>query len=120
MSLFASLLSKGKRSVEFSAKATASAAKTVTAAIPKQKPPLKRQFSTLSMHSHRLSLAGASETSANQLEEHEKPYDAPMMRIFGLNKPEWPYNIIGNDHVTVNSRNAILSLEKEKGEGWGE
>ncbi|PBC34312.1 Multidrug resistance protein [Apis cerana cerana] len=77
------------------AKATASAAKTVTAAIPKQKPPLKRQFSTLSMHSHRLSLAGASETSANQLEEHEKPYDAPMMRIFGLNKPEWPYNIIG-------------------------
>lgn len=78
------------------AKATASAAKTVTAAIPKQqKPPLKRQFSTLSMHSHRLSLAGASESSANQLEENEKPYNAPMMRIFGLNKPEWPYNIIG-------------------------
>ncbi|XP_050493807.1 multidrug resistance protein homolog 49-like, partial [Bombus huntii] len=77
------------------AKATASAAKTVTAAIPKQKPPLKRQFSTLSMHSHRLSLAGASECSENQLEEHEKPYDAPMMRIFGLNKPEWPYNLIG-------------------------
>ncbi|KAK1131154.1 hypothetical protein K0M31_017447 [Melipona bicolor] len=78
------------------AKATASAAKTVTAAIPKQqKPPLKRQFSTLSMHSHRLSLAGASESSVNQLEEHEKPYDAPMMRIFGLNKPEWPYNLIG-------------------------
>ncbi|CAD1474199.1 unnamed protein product, partial [Heterotrigona itama] len=77
------------------AKATASAAKTVTAAIPKQqKPPLKRQFSTLSMHSHRLSLAGASESSVNQLEEHEKPYDAPMMRIFALNKPEWPYNLI--------------------------
>lgn len=55
------------------------------------------------MHSHRLSLAGASETSANQLEEHEKPYDAPMMRIFGLNKPEWPYNIIGNDRHRVNS-----------------
>ncbi|XP_017766394.1 PREDICTED: multidrug resistance protein homolog 49 isoform X1 [Eufriesea mexicana] len=77
------------------AKATASAAKTITATIPKQKPPLKRQFSTLSMHSHRLSLAGASESSANQLEEHEKPYDAPMMRIFGLNKPEWPFNLIG-------------------------
>nr|XP_003701514.1 PREDICTED: multidrug resistance protein homolog 49 isoform X1 [Megachile rotundata]XP_012136737.1 PREDICTED: multidrug resistance protein homolog 49 isoform X1 [Megachile rotundata]XP_012136738.1 PREDICTED: multidrug resistance protein homolog 49 isoform X1 [Megachile rotundata]XP_012136739.1 PREDICTED: multidrug resistance protein homolog 49 isoform X1 [Megachile rotundata] len=78
------------------AKATASAAKTVTAAIPKQqKPPLKRQFSTLSMHSHRLSLAGASESSANQLEENEKPYNAPMMRIFGLNKPEWPFNIVG-------------------------
>ncbi|CAK9804633.1 Multidrug resistance protein homolog 49 [Anthophora quadrimaculata] len=79
------------------AKATASAAKTVTTApiIPKQKPPLKRQFSTLSMHSHRLSLAGASETSVNQLEEHEKAYDVPMMRIFGLNKPEWPFNMIG-------------------------
>ncbi|XP_076620069.1 multi drug resistance 49 isoform X1 [Colletes latitarsis] len=78
------------------AKATASAAKTVTAAIPKQKPPpLKRQFSTLSMHSHRLSLAGASESSMNQLEEHEKAYDVPMMRIFGLNKPEWPFNLIG-------------------------
>ncbi|XP_076760462.1 multi drug resistance 49 isoform X1 [Xylocopa sonorina] len=77
------------------AKATASAAKTVTAAIPKQKPPMKRQFSTLSMHSHRLSLAGASDTSENQLEEHEKAYDAPMMRIFGLNKPEWPFNLIG-------------------------
>ncbi|XP_043290091.1 multidrug resistance protein homolog 49 isoform X2 [Venturia canescens] len=77
------------------AKATASAAKTVTAAKPKPKPPLKKQFSTLSMHSHRLSLAGGSTTSEEELEEHEKPYDAPMMRIFGLNKPEWPYNIVG-------------------------
>ncbi|XP_015115150.1 multidrug resistance protein homolog 49 isoform X1 [Diachasma alloeum] len=77
------------------AKATASAAKTVTATKPKPKPPLKKQFSTLSMHSHRLSLAGGSTTSEEELEEHEKPYDAPTMRIFGLNKPEWPYNVIG-------------------------
>ncbi|XP_012280493.1 multidrug resistance protein homolog 49 isoform X1 [Orussus abietinus] len=77
------------------AKATASAAKTVTATKPKVKPPLKKQFSTLSMHSHRLSLAGGSEASEEALEEHEKPYDAPMMRIFGLNKPEWIFNLIG-------------------------
>ncbi|XP_015603415.1 multidrug resistance protein homolog 49 isoform X2 [Cephus cinctus] len=77
------------------AKATASAAKTVTATKPKPKPPLKKQFSTLSMHSHRLSLAGGSEASEEELEEYEKPYDAPMMRIFGLNKPEWPFNLIG-------------------------
>ncbi|XP_043481652.1 multidrug resistance protein homolog 49-like isoform X1 [Leptopilina heterotoma] len=78
------------------AKATASAAKTVTATKPvKPKPPLKKQFSTLSMHSHRLSLAGGSDTSEIQLEEHEKPYDAPLMRIFNLNRPEWIYNVIG-------------------------
>ncbi|XP_015512051.1 multidrug resistance protein homolog 49 isoform X1 [Neodiprion lecontei] len=77
------------------AKATAAAAKTVTAAKPKPKPPLKKQFSTLSMHSHRLSLAAASEGSEEELEEHEKPYEAPVMRIFGLNKPEWPFNIVG-------------------------
>lgn len=81
----------------FSAKATASAAKTVTAAKPKtQKAPLKRQFSTLSMHSHRLSLAGGSDAGSDAgLEEHEKPYDAPMSRILGLNKTEWPFNFIG-------------------------
>ncbi|KAK2584731.1 hypothetical protein KPH14_007064 [Odynerus spinipes] len=78
------------------AKATASAVKTVTAAKPKPKPPLKRQFSTLSMHSHRLSLAGGSDAGSDAgLEEHEKPYDAPMSRILGLNKPEWPFNLIG-------------------------
>ncbi|XP_046818265.1 multidrug resistance protein homolog 49 isoform X1 [Vespa crabro] len=79
------------------AKATASAAKTVTAAKPKtQKAPLKRQFSTLSMHSHRLSLAGGSDAGSDAgLEEHEKPYDAPMSRILGLNKTEWPFNFIG-------------------------
>ncbi|XP_034938105.1 multidrug resistance protein homolog 49-like isoform X2 [Chelonus insularis] len=77
------------------AKATATAAKTTVTSVPKVKPPLKKQFSTLSMHSHRLSLAGGSTTSEEELEEHEKPYDAPMMRIFGLNKPEWPFNIIG-------------------------
>lgn len=77
------------------AKATASVAKTVTAAKPKVKPPLKKQFSTLSMHSHRLSLAGGSTTSDDELEVHEKPYDVPMKRIFDLNKPEWPFNLIG-------------------------
>ncbi|KAK0086065.1 hypothetical protein PV325_003921 [Microctonus aethiopoides] len=78
------------------AKATASAVKTVTAVKPKAKPPLKKQFSTLSMHSHRLSLAGGSTIGSDEeLEEHEKPYDAPMSRILGLNKPEWPYNIVG-------------------------
>lgn len=50
------------------------------------------------MHSHRLSLAGGSTTSEEELEEHEKPYDAPMMRIFGLNKPEWPYNLFGEGY----------------------
>ncbi|KAG7198448.1 hypothetical protein KM043_005833 [Ampulex compressa] len=77
------------------AKATASVVKTVTAAKPKTKPPLTKQFSTLSMHSHRLSLVGGSEISMDELEEHEKPYDAPMSRIFGLNKPEWHFNLIG-------------------------
>ena len=80
----------------FLAKATASAAKTVTATkAVKPKPPLKKQLSTFSMHSHRLSLAGGSDTSEGQLEEHEQPYDAPIMRIFNLNKPEWLYNVIG-------------------------
>lgn len=77
------------------AKVTASVAKTVTAAKPKVKPPLKKQFSTLSMHSHRLSLAGGSTTSDDELEVHEKPYDVPMKRIFDLNKPEWPFNLVG-------------------------
>lgn len=48
------------------------------------------------MHSHRLSLARSETTEEEELEEHEKPYEAPIMRIFGLNKPEWPYNLIGN------------------------
>lgn len=63
--------------------------------IPKMKvkPPLNQQFSTLSSHSHRLSLARSS--NEEELDEQEKPYDAPMMRIFGLNKPEWPLNLIG-------------------------
>lgn len=30
------------------------------------------------------------------MEENEKPYNAPMMRIFKLNQPEWPLNLIGN------------------------
>ncbi|KAH0550179.1 multidrug resistance protein homolog 49-like isoform X1 [Cotesia glomerata] len=77
------------------AKATATVAKSTVAAVPKAKPPLKKQFSTLSMHSHRLSLAGASTTSEEELDEHEKPYDAPMRRIFGLNKQEWLFNLIG-------------------------
>ncbi|XP_018348574.1 PREDICTED: multidrug resistance protein homolog 49-like isoform X2 [Trachymyrmex septentrionalis] len=59
----------------------------------KIKPPLNQQFSTLSAHSHRLSLARSS--NEEELDEQEKPYDAPMMRIFGLNKPEWPLNLIG-------------------------
>lgn len=80
----------------FLAKAVVSTAKAVATPKMKTKVPLKKQFSTLSMHSHRLSLAGRSDTSEEELEEHEKPYDAPMMRIFGLNKPEWPFNIIGN------------------------
>ncbi|XP_014474963.1 PREDICTED: multidrug resistance protein homolog 49 isoform X2 [Dinoponera quadriceps] len=62
----------------------------------KVKPPLKKQFSTLSAHSHRLSFTERSDISENELEEHEKPYNAPIMRIFGLNKPEWPYNLIGS------------------------
>ncbi|XP_039305776.1 multidrug resistance protein homolog 49 isoform X2 [Solenopsis invicta] len=79
-------------------KATKAAAKS-TMATPKMKtknPPLSKQFSTISAHSHRLSLA-RSESSAEeeQLDEHEKPYDAPMTRIFGLNKPEWLLNVIG-------------------------
>lgn len=77
------------------AKATATAAKSTVPVKPKAKPPLKKQFSTLSMHSHRLSLAGASTTSEEELDEHEKAYEAPMGRIFGLNKPEWPFNLIG-------------------------
>lgn len=48
------------------------------------------------MHSHRLSLAAGSEDSEEELDEHEKPYEAPTMRIFGLNKPEWPFNLVGN------------------------
>ncbi|KAG5315957.1 MDR49 protein, partial [Acromyrmex insinuator] len=60
----------------------------------KIKPPLNQQFSTLSAHSHRLSLTRSS--NEEELDEEEKPYDAPMMRIFGLNKPEWPLNLIGS------------------------
>ncbi|EZA49880.1 multidrug resistance protein homolog 49 isoform X2 [Ooceraea biroi] len=78
-------------------KATKIAAKTMTTAKSpkmKTKPTLMKQFSTLSMHSHRLSLA-RSESTVEELEEHEKPYNAPMMRIFALNKPEWLYNLIG-------------------------
>ncbi|XP_012236010.1 multidrug resistance protein homolog 49 isoform X2 [Linepithema humile] len=75
-------------------KATRAAAKaTVTSPKMKTKPPLMKQFSTLSMHSHRLSLARSS--TSEELDEHEKPYEAPMMRIFALNKPEWPYNLVG-------------------------
>lgn len=59
-------------------------------------PTLKKQFSTLSAHSHRLSLTRSESTVEEELEENEKPYDAPMMRIFGLNKPEWLLNLIGN------------------------
>ena len=92
------------------AKATASAAKTVTATKPKPKPPLKKQFSTLSMHSHRLSLAGGSQASEEELEEHEKPYDAPMMRIFGLNKPEWPYNIVGEFEINFYAALRLLTF----------
>ncbi|XP_020291871.1 multidrug resistance protein homolog 49 isoform X2 [Pseudomyrmex gracilis] len=66
----------------------------VTSPKMKPKPLLTKQFSTLSAHSHRLSLA-RSESSEDELDEHEKPYDAPMTRIFSLNKPEWPYNLIG-------------------------
>lgn len=84
-----------KNNFYFIAKATATVAKSTVATVPKAKPPLKKQFSTLSMHSHRLSLAGASTTSEEELDEHEKPYDAPMRRIFGLNKPEWLFNLIG-------------------------
>lgn len=70
-----------------------------TVSTPKMKinPPLNKQFSTLSAHSHRLSLARSeSSTEEEELDENEKPYDAPMMRIFGLNKPEWSLNLIGN------------------------
>lgn len=76
-------------------KATKAAAKAaVTSPKLKTKPPLSRQFSTMSLHSHRLSIA-RSESSEEELEEHEKPYDAPLTRIFALNKPEWLYNLIG-------------------------
>jgi len=68
----------------------------------KTKPPLKKQFSTLSMHSHRLSLA-RSESTIEELEENEKPYDAPLIRIFAMNKAEWPYNLIGNRPLFVQS-----------------
>ncbi|XP_012063835.1 PREDICTED: multidrug resistance protein homolog 49-like [Atta cephalotes] len=76
------------------AKDKVSKVKTI-ASTPKMKikPPLNQQFSTLSAHSHRLSLARSS--NEEELDEQEKPYDAPMMRIFGLNKPEWPLNLIG-------------------------
>ncbi|XP_071641827.1 multidrug resistance protein homolog 49 isoform X1 [Temnothorax longispinosus] len=85
--------------VENAAKDRASAAKRTAAKIamsPKMRknPPLSKQFSTLSAHSHRLSLA-RSDSSEEDLEEYEKPYDAPMMRIFGLNRPEWPLNLTG-------------------------
>ena len=79
------------------AKATAAAAKTVTVAIPKSKPSLKRQVSTLSMHSHRLSLAGRSDTTDGEFEDLEKPYEASMTRILSMNKPEWPFNLIGDE-----------------------
>lgn len=69
--------------------------RTVSTPKMKVKPPLKKQFSTLSAHSHRLSLGDKSDIE-DELEEHEKPYNAPIMRIFGLNKQEWPYNLIGN------------------------
>ncbi|XP_018059638.1 PREDICTED: multidrug resistance protein homolog 49-like isoform X2 [Atta colombica] len=77
------------------AKDKVSKVKTI-ASTPKMKikPPLNQQFSTLSAHSHRLSLARSS--NEEELDEQEKPYDAPMMRIFGLNKPEWPLNLIGS------------------------
>ncbi|EFN84122.1 Multidrug resistance protein-like protein 49 [Harpegnathos saltator] len=67
----------------------------------KAKPPLTKQFSTLSAHSHRLSLTGQSDATEEELEEQEKPYNAPIMRIFGLNKPEWPYNLIGSIAATM-------------------
>ncbi|KAL0111878.1 hypothetical protein PUN28_013228 [Cardiocondyla obscurior] len=69
-----------------------------TVSSPKMRinPPLNKQFSTLSAHSHRLSLARSESTDENEeLDEAEKPYNAPMMRIFGLNRPEWPLNLIG-------------------------
>ncbi|XP_072756399.1 multidrug resistance protein homolog 49 isoform X2 [Anoplolepis gracilipes] len=76
-------------------KATKAAAKvTVTSPKMKIKPQLKKQFSTISLHSHRLSVA-RSESSEEELGEHEKPYDAPLTRIFALNKPEWLYNLFG-------------------------
>ncbi|XP_018398759.1 PREDICTED: multidrug resistance protein homolog 49 [Cyphomyrmex costatus] len=77
------------------AKDKASKVKTIVST-PKMKikPPLNQQFSTLSAHSHRLSLARSS--NEEELDEQEKPYDASMMRIFGLNKPEWPLNLIGS------------------------
>lgn len=53
----------------------------------------------MSLHSHRLSIA-RSESSEEELAEHEKPYDAPLTRIFALNKPEWLYNLIGNFQLT--------------------
>lgn len=62
------------------------------------------------MHSHRLSLAAASDGSEEELEEHEKPYEAPLMRIFGLNKPEWPFNLIGNYNKSVPCFRIELSL----------
>lgn len=78
--------------------------------IPKMKvkPPLNQQFSTLSSHSHRLSLARSS--NEEELDEQEKPYDAPMMRIFGLNKPEWPLNLIGNFLLTKTNNDSDRSL----------
>ncbi|XP_011684594.1 PREDICTED: multidrug resistance protein homolog 49 isoform X2 [Wasmannia auropunctata] len=68
-------------------------ARTMSTPKMKKKPTLNQQFSTLSAHSHRLSLA-RSDSSVEILEE--KPYDAPMMRIFGLNRPEWLLNLIGS------------------------
>ncbi|XP_011646882.1 multidrug resistance protein homolog 49 isoform X1 [Pogonomyrmex barbatus] len=84
-------------------KATRAAAKAaLSSPIAKAKPPLNKQFSTLSAHSHRLSLARSESSDGEiELEEHEKPYDAPMTRIFGLNKPEWLLNIIGSIAATT-------------------
>lgn len=69
--------------------------KQATVTKQKSKPPLKKQFSSLSVHSHRLSLAGDSIDGSEIFEEHDKAFEAPLMKIFGLNKPEWVYNLIG-------------------------
>ncbi|XP_011868087.1 PREDICTED: multidrug resistance protein homolog 49 isoform X2 [Vollenhovia emeryi] len=76
-------------------KVTRAAAKSMVSPKVKINPPLNKQFSTLSAHSHRLSLARSESSVEEELDEYDKPYDAPMMRIFGLNKPEWPLNLIG-------------------------
>lgn len=92
-------------------KATKAAAKAAVTSPKLKRPQLNKQFSTMSIHSHRLSLA-RSESSEEELDEHEKPYDAPLTRIFALNKPEWLYNLIGNlSLMRIISSNLIASVE---------